>query len=172
MREMETILAVDPSLRSTGYAILRGGGNKEVSCLQFGTIRNVRALSLSSCLLSIHQSIAQLIAEHSPLSVAIEAIIYVQSHRTAISMGAARGTVILSATERGLPVYEYAPRKVKQAIVGRGAAAKHQVAFMVRALLKLTETPSEDAADAIAVGLCHFQARSALLSTGQPHLSI
>ncbi len=171
MQEIETVLAIDPSLRSTGYAILHGG-NQHISCVQFGTIRNAQALPLSSCLLSIRQKISQLIVEYSPTSFAVEAIIYVQSHRTAISMGAARGAAILSAAERGLPIYEYAPRKVKQAVVGRGSAAKHQVAFMIRARLGLTETPPEDAADAIAVGLSHFQTRSAFLSLGKPHPSI
>ena len=80
-----------------------------------------------------------------------------QSHRTAITLGAARGAAILAAAERGLPVYEYSPREVKQAVVGRGGADKTQVAFMVRALLGLTETPSPDAADAIAIGLTHLR---------------
>lgn len=172
MQEIETVLAVDPSLRSTGYAILCHKGHQNISCLQFGTIRNAQALPLSGCLLAIREKISGLIAEYSPTSIAVESIIYVQSHRTAISMGAARGAAILSAAERGLPVYEYAPRKVKQAVVGRGAAAKHQVAFMIRARLGLTETPAEDAADAIAIALSHFQARSAFLSLGQPHPSI
>ncbi len=172
MKEIETVLAIDPSLRSTGYAMLRDGGSQGISCLQFGTIRNAPVVRLSGCLLSIRQKISQLIAEYSPSSLAVEAIIYVQSHRTAISMGAARGAAILAAAECGLPIYEYAPRKVKQAVVGRGAAAKHQVAFMIRARLGLTETPPEDAADAIAIGLSHFQTRSAFLSLKQPHPSI
>ncbi len=104
--------------------------------------------------------------------MAIEAIIYVQSHRTAIIMGAARGAAILAAAECGLPIYEYAPRKVKQAVVGRGGATKNQVAFMIRAMLGLTETPPEDAADAIAVGLSHFQAHAAFRGLGQLHPSI
>ena len=72
-------------------------------------------------------------------------------------MGAARGSAILALAQRGLPVFEYAPTDVKQAVVGRGGAAKDQVAFMVRALLGLTETPQADAADALAIGLTHFQ---------------
>ena len=80
-----------------------------------------------------------------------------QSHRTAITLGAARGSAILAMSQRGLPVFEYAPTDVKQAVVGRGGAGKDQVAFMVRALLGLTETPESDAADALAIGLTHFQ---------------
>ena len=84
-------------------------------------------------------------------------MIFVQSHRTAITLGAARGAALVAAAERGLPIYEYAPRRVKQSVVGRGGAQKEQVAFMVRALLGLTETPAADAADALAIGLTHFK---------------
>ena len=81
-----------------------------------------------------------------------------QSYKTAIVLGAARGAAIVAAAEHGLPIYEYPPRRVKQAVVGRGGADKQQVAFMVRALLELTETPPPDAADALAIGLAHFYA--------------
>ena len=84
------------------------------------------------------------------------AVIYVQSHKTAIALGAARGAAILAAAERGLPIFEYAPKRIKQATVGRGGADKSQVAFMVRALLGLTETPGPDAADALAIGADAF----------------
>ena len=84
-------------------------------------------------------------------------VLFVQSHRTAITLGAARGAAILALAQRGISVFEYAPTDVKQAVVGRGGAAKDQVAFMVRALLGLTETPDADAADALAIGLTHLQ---------------
>ena len=86
-----------------------------------------------------------------------------QSHRTAITLGAARGAAILAAAERGIPVFEYSPREVKQAVVGRGSAEKTQVAFMVRALLGLTETPTPDAADALAIGLTHLREQASPL---------
>jgi crossover junction endodeoxyribonuclease RuvC len=89
-------------------------------------------------------------------------VIYVQSHKTAIALGAARGAAILAAAERGLPIYEYAPTRIKQATVGRGGADKSQVGFMVRALLGLTETPQSDAADALAIGLTHLRAQEAV----------
>ena len=84
-----------------------------------------------------------------------------QSQRTAITLGSARGAALLAAAARGLPIYEYAPKRVKQAVVGLGGADKRQVGFMVRALLGMTETPSSDAADALAIGLTHFQAAEA-----------
>ena len=93
----------------------------------------------------------------------MEGIIFVQSYKTAITMGAARGAAILAAAGRGLPVFEYSPREVKQAVVGRGGADKTQVAFMVRALLGLTETPAADAADALAIGLTHLREQASPL---------
>ena len=92
----------------------------------------------------------------------MEGIIYVQSHLTAITMGAARAAALIAAADHGLPVYEYAPRKVKMAVVGNGNADKSQVAFMVRALLGLSETPPPDAADALAIALAHLQASDPL----------
>ncbi len=156
----EIILAVDPSLRGTGYAVLRQEGGK-TKCLHYGVIRNAPKLPSSACLLAIHDQITVILAQYTPSVMAIESVIYVQSYPTAIVMGAARGAAILAAAQRGLPIHEYAPRRVKQAVVGRGAAQKAQVGFMVRALLGLTETPPPDAADAIAIGLTHIQTASA-----------
>ena len=150
------IIAIDPSLRGTGYAILEKTGAK-LCAVEYGVIRNGDKLLPSSCLVAIHDRLAELIHKHEPECAAVEAVIYVQSHRIAITLGAARGAAILAMAKRGLPVYEYAPRRVKQAVVGRGAAVKSQVAFMVRARLGLTETPPADAADALAIGLTHFQ---------------
>ena len=85
-----------------------------------------------------------------------------QSHRTAISMGAARAAPLIAAASHGLTIYEYSPKKVKKAIVGKGTADKGQVAFMIRALLGLAETPPSDAADALAIALAHLQASDPL----------
>ena len=151
------VLAIDPSLRGTGFAILEKTGAK-VRALTYGTIKNRADLLPSGCLVAIHGRIGDLIREHAPECVAVEGIIFVQSHRIAITLGAARGAAILAAAARGLPIYEYAPRRVKQSVVGKGGAQKNQVAFMVRALLGLTETPAADAADALAIGLTHLRA--------------
>ena len=99
------------------------------------------SLTMSSCLVAIRDRLAELIHAHEPDCCALESVIYVQSHKTAITLGAARGSAIMAAAERGLPVFEYAPKRIKQATVGNGSADKSQVAFMVRALLGLTETP-------------------------------
>jgi crossover junction endodeoxyribonuclease RuvC len=111
----------------------------------------------SGCLVAIRSRIAELIMQHEPECAVIEGVIFVQSHRIAITLGAARGAALIAASERGLPIYEYAPRRVKQSVVGRGGAQKQQVGFMVRVLLGLSETPQPDAADALAIGLTHFQ---------------
>lgn len=154
----ERVLAVDPSLRGTGYAVLeRAAGGKAIA-LTYGVVKNSDKLLPSGCLVAIRERIAELLLEYQPTCAAFEAVIFVQSYRTAITLGCARGAALLAAAERGLPIYEYAPRRVKQAVVGRGGADKAQVGFMVRALLGLTETPRPDAADALAIGLTHFQA--------------
>ena len=154
------VLAIDASLRNTGVAILEANGNKP-RALYFGTIPNHTSLRSSSCLVAIHDRLAELIHAHEPNCCALESVIYVQSYKTAIILGAARGAAILTAAARGLPIFEYAPTRIKQATVGRGGADKGQVAFMVRALLGLTETPGPDAADALAIGLTHLRAQEA-----------
>lgn len=152
------VLAIDASLRSTGVAVV-DAGNGKARAVYYGTIQNRANVRSSACLVAIREQVAQLIREHQPDSCALEAVIYVQSYKTAIVLGAARGAAILAATENGLPVFEYAPKRIKQATVGKGGAGKEQVAFMVRALLGLTETPGSDAADALAIGLTHLHAQ-------------
>ena len=157
---LETIVAVDPALRAAGFAVLTRDRQK-LACSTFGVIRNDARMAPSDCLLALYDGVTELIRKHEPQAMAVEGIIYVQSYQTAITLGAARGAVILAASMRGLPVHEYAPRRVKQAVVGRGAADKRQVAFMVRVLLEMRLTPPADAADAIAIGITHFQALDA-----------
>lgn len=154
------VLSIDASLRNTGVAVIDANGGKP-RALYFGVINNAKALRSSSCLVAIRDRLAELIHAHEPDCCALEAVIYVQSYKTAILLGAARGAAILAAAERGLPVFEYAPKRIKQATVGHGSADKNQMAFMIRALLGLTETPSADAADALAIGLTHLRSQEA-----------
>lgn len=151
------VLSIDPSLRCTGYAVLERVTGSKARALEYGTIPNPQKLRPSSCLVAIHDRLCELIHRHEPDCAAIEGVIFVQSYQTAITLGAARGSAILAMAARGLPIFEYAPKEIKQAVVGRGGAAKDQVAFMVRAMLGLTETPEPDAADALAIGLTHLQ---------------
>jgi len=168
------ILCIDPALRKTGYGVIESTENsKELSCLCFGVIENKQALSQSGCLAEINNQLRQVVEKHQPEECAVEAVIYVQSYKTAITLGAARGAAILAATQAGLATYEYPPKSVKQAVVGKGAAAKSQVAFMVRALLHLKETPPPDAADALAIGITHLQSlTSKTLSKNAERLQI
>jgi crossover junction endodeoxyribonuclease RuvC len=161
----EILLAVDPSLRGTGFAVLQRAEGK-VRCLHFDVIKNSPKLTVSGCLLEIHTRLRDAMEKFMPDAMAVESVIYVQSFPTAITLGSARGAVLLAAAQRGLPIYEYAPRRVKQSVVGSGAAQKSQVAFMVRTLLGLTVTPPPDAADAIAVGITHFQSPSPSIRSG------
>lgn len=154
--EVERVLAIDPALRKTGYAVLEKRAG-ELRAITYGVIQNHPKLLTSGCLVAIREQLAGVIREHAPTVCGIESTIFVQSYKTAIVLGAARGACLLAAAEFGLPIYEYAPREVKQAAVGRGAAHKDQVAFMIRSMLRLRETPPADAADALAVGITHFQ---------------
>ena len=151
------ILAIDPAIRNTGYAVIEGDHRTQRPC-DYGVISLPPRLPQSEALAAVRTGLANLIVKWEPDEVAVEGIIYVQSHRTAISMGAARASALIAAADHGLPVYEYAPRKVKKAVVGKGAADKQQVAFMVRALLHLDTTPPHDAADALAIALAHLAA--------------
>lgn len=155
------VLSIDPALRNTGYAVVERidtGRKPTYRAVAYGVIENKRALRQSGCLVAIREQLNDVIREHGPEVCAVEGVIYVQSYKTAIAMGAARGAAILAAAEHGLEIFEYAPKRVKQAVVGKGSADKQQVAFMMRALLGLTETPPPDAADALAIGLAHFHA--------------
>jgi crossover junction endodeoxyribonuclease RuvC len=165
------LIAIDPSLRATGYAVL-GSNGRVHTALDYGVIRNVATLRSSACLVAIHERVRELLVQWQPTAMAIESVIYVQSHKTAIALGAARGCAILAAAQSGLPIHEYPPTRVKQAVVGVGSAQKSQVAFMVRALLRLTETPAPDAADALAIGLTHLQATQTAARRATPHESI
>ncbi|MDQ8189652.1 crossover junction endodeoxyribonuclease RuvC [Roseibacillus persicicus] len=155
------VLAIDPAIRNTGFAVIEGDAYQQ-RALAYDVITIPQRLPQSRALAAVRTGIANQIEKWEPDVVAVEGIIFVQSHRTAISMGAARAATLIAAADRGLPIYEYAPRKVKLAVVGKGSADKAQVAFMVRALLGLSETPPADAADALAIALAHLYASDPL----------
>jgi crossover junction endodeoxyribonuclease RuvC len=153
---MPVIFGLDPSLRSTGYGIIEVSG-RQTRMLACGVIKNQDKIVPSRCLVAIHQQITDLLQQHKPDAAAVEGIIYLQNYQTAITLGSARGAALLAFAEAGLPIYEYAPKRVKAAATGRGGAEKAQVSFMMRALLGLTENPPSDAADALAIALTHAQ---------------
>lgn len=155
------VLSIDPAIRNTGYAVLEGDPRKP-QVLAYDVISIPKSVPQSAALAAVRTHLANVIQKFQPDEVAVEGIIYVQSHQTAISMGAARAAALIAAADHGLAVYEYAPSKIKMAVVGKGKADKNQVAFMVRALLGLSETPPSDAADALAIGMAHLQASDPL----------
>jgi crossover junction endodeoxyribonuclease RuvC len=152
----QIILGVDPSLRGTGFGIIRAG--RSTPCLlEQGTIRCPASWERSRCLANISQTLRDCIRRHSPTVCAIEGLFYAQNLQTALIMGEARGAALAAIAEAGLDIFEMAPRKVKQAIVGYGAAQKLAVAKMVQRMLSLDELPAPDAADALALALAHAQ---------------
>ena len=150
------ILGIDPSLRSTGFGVIDVRGNT-YTAIAAGEIRNPAALRPSQCLVKISDTITEAITQYQPEVVAIEGLVYVQNTRIAFTLGQVRGVIIAAATRCGLEIYEYAPRKVKQAVTGGGGAGKTQVAQMIKAMLGLPALPPADAADALALAVCHAQ---------------
>lgn len=154
-REIIRILGIDTSLRSTGVGIVEVHGS-ELRAIAYGRILNKPKVPHSLCLENIFNSITDLIDEHKPTCAAIEGAFFAKNANTAMVLGQARGVAIATCAKKGLEITEHAPRKVKQAVVGNGAAQKDQVAKMVVRLLNLGEQPQEDAADALAIAICHY----------------
>jgi crossover junction endodeoxyribonuclease RuvC len=152
----QVVLGIDPSLRGTGYGIIKPGKPAPMA-LAFGTISCPTIWERSRCLARIAQVVRDLIKEKQPTVCVVEGLFYAQNLQTALVMGEARGAALAMIAEAGLEIYEIAPRKVKQAIVGYGAAQKFAVAKMVQRMLRLSETPDPDAADALALALAHAQ---------------
>ena len=150
------ILGVDPGSRRTGFGVLECRG-AQLSLLAHGCL-NVSAAAPASRLRLIFDGLAALIGEHHPGEVAIERVFVSRNADSALRLGQARGAA-LCAVPGGVPVFEYAPRAIKLAVVGSGAAEKFQVAHMVRVLLGVRGALSADAADALAVAVCHAHAR-------------
>ena len=148
------ILGIDTSLRSTGVGIIEVKG-ASMRAVAYGRIRNKPTDPHSLCLENIFNSISDLIDEHAPDCAAIEGAFFSKNARTAMVLGQARGAAITACAKKGLTLTEHSPRKVKQSLVGTGAAQKEQVARMVMHLLNLSEQPQEDAADALAIAICH-----------------
>jgi crossover junction endodeoxyribonuclease RuvC len=155
----QIILGIDPSLRGTGYGVIRVEKNNLTTLAQ-GTISCPKDLERSRCLAKISRTLQDVVLEHSPDVCVVEGIFFAQNLKTAIIMGEARGAALAAVAESGVDIYEIATRKVKQAIVGYGAAQKIAVAKMVQRMLSLAELPAPDAADALALALAHAQANS------------
>ncbi|GGC73517.1 crossover junction endodeoxyribonuclease RuvC [Marinobacter halophilus] len=158
---MAIILGVDPGSRITGYGIIRIDG-RHIEYIDSGCIR-VGEKPMAERLQTIFHSLAVLIGEYRPEEFAIEQVFMARNPDSALKLGQARGAAIVAAANSGLAVHEYSARQVKQAVVGTGGADKAQVQHMVQTLLALSRKPQADAADALAIALCHAHMNQSML---------
>jgi len=150
------VVGVDPGTAVTGFGVVSRGAGGALSLLECGVIRTVARGPLAERLREIHLGLAEVIRRHAPDAVAVEGVFYAKNVRTSVVLGHARGVALLAAALHDVPVAEYPPAEVKSAVVGVGRATKEQVGLMVQRLLRLREPPRpHDAADAVAVALCH-----------------
>jgi crossover junction endodeoxyribonuclease RuvC len=147
------ILGVDPGSHATGYGVISTG--PVVRMLGGGVIRAGKGAPLPDRLLAIHSELTRVIDRHGPMAMAVEDLFNAKNARSSLILGHARGVILLAGSSAGLSVAEYAPREVKKALTGNGAATKEQVRFMVIRLLGLKESPPLDMSDALAVALAH-----------------
>ncbi len=158
------VLGIDPGVATVGFAVLdaQPAVQRLVTC---GVITTPAGLRLSARLLQIERDMRDLIARFSPEAMAVEELFFSKNVTTGIAVAHARGVILLTAEREGIPVWEYKPMQVKQAVTGYGGAEKRQVMEMTRRLLKLREVPRpDDAADAVAIALCHARSATSLLS--------
>ena len=153
------VLGIDTSLRSTGLGVVEASGNR-FRAVEHGTVRAPASCRLSECLARLAKGIGETLERTHPDAAAVEGVFFCRNLRTAVTLGHARGVALAACAQRGVPVFEYAPRRVKQAVVGFGGAGKEQIARMVAKMLALPAEPPEDEADALALAICHFHSRT------------
>ena len=151
------VLGIDPGTAITGYGVVEKLSDGALRLTECGVIRTSSREPLALRLREIFEGVTDLLDRHTPAAVAVEGIFFGRNARTAMVLGHARGAILLAASLRGLDVAEYPPAEVKIAVVGTGRAAKNQIGYMTQKLLRLREPPRpDDAADGVAVALCHF----------------
>jgi len=159
MRSSSLILGIDPGISITGYGFVADLGDR-VALVDYGAIVIPRKLSMPERLQKLYKELAAVIEGRRPDAAAVEKLFLAKNARAALTLGQARGVALLAAANSHIPVYEYAPLEIKQAIVGYGRAPKRQIQLALKMLLELDAAPEpEDAADAIAVALCHISSR-------------
>lgn len=156
------ILGIDPGSRVTGYGVISMARHKAThlasGCVEVGT------LDFADRLCAIFEALTEIILQHEPREAAVEKVFMSRNADSALKLGQARGAALVAVARQGVPLHEYSPNQVKQAIVGRGHAEKAQVQHMVRMLLGLSEAPRVDAADALAIAMCHAHTRAGQLA--------
>lgn len=153
----DRIMGLDMSLRSSGIAVIESAGSV-LKTVEYRVIKNPSRRSVSECLLHVFRDVLDMLERCRPDAAAIEGIFFCKNFKTAVALGQARGAAIAACATAGVPIYEYPPRRVKQAVVGYGSASKEQVKRMIMLLLRLTDEPHSDAADALAIAVCHAHA--------------
>ena len=155
------VLGIDPGLAITGYGFIEINQNREYTCKEFGVIRTEAGLADPERLVVIYQTLTDLIHHHRPDAGAVEKLFFQRNVKTALSVGQARGIVMLALAQANLHIHEYTPNEIKQTICGYGNAGKRQIQRMVQTLLSLEDLPKpDDAADALAVAICHIHHQS------------
>ena len=150
-------MGIDPGTATTGYGLVKENEDGSLAVVDFGAIQTQPDRSMAERLLLLYLDLKKIILLYRPHSGAVEKLFFQRNVRTAISVGQGRGVALLALAEANLPVGEYSPMEIKQAVAGYGGADKFQVGSMVRALLGLTEVPRpDDAADALAIAICHL----------------
>lgn len=158
------ILGIDPGVATIGFGLIEAQRNRN-RLLQYGVITTPSGIPLSSRLLQISNDMEELIKTFHPDEMAVEELFFSKNITTGIAVAHGRGVVLLSAEKLGVPVFEYTPMQVKQAVVGYGKAEKKQVMAMTQRLLNMKEIPRpDDAADALALAICHARAATSLLN--------
>jgi crossover junction endodeoxyribonuclease RuvC len=151
------VIGIDPGTATTGYGLVREDESGSLSVIDYGVIATSADLPMPQRLLELHRRLSEILLLHRPESSAVEKLFFQRNVRTAISVGQGRGVVLLTLAQADLSVAEYTPLEIKQAVAGYGGADKNQVQQMVRALLNLDDVPKpDDAADALAVAICHL----------------
>ena len=151
------VIGIDPGTAIIGYGLIEEVNNNQLKLLASGAIRTSADLPNEKRLLILHEKLKDLLSLNKPDYAAVEKLYFSRNVRTAFSVGQARGVILLTLTEAGIPIEEYNPLEVKQAVTGYGGASKRQVQVMVKNLLELPEIPSpDDVADALAVAICHL----------------
>lgn len=151
------VIGIDPGTAITGYGIVEEERDGSLKALAYGVVETLSDREMPSRLLTLHDELSKILLLHQPDSAAVEKLFFQRNVRTALTVGQARGVVLLALEERALQIGEYTPLEVKQAVTGYGGADKRQVQQMVKTLLELDEIPKpDDAADALAIAICHL----------------
>lgn len=155
------VLGIDPGIAITGYGLIQTDKRNEYQCIDYGVVTTKAELPDSERLRILFTELRDIISRHKPDSSAVEKLFFQRNVKTAISVGQARGVALLTLAQADLPVHEYTPNEIKQTVCGYGGADKSQMQRMVQTLLHLDDLPKpDDAADALAVAICHIHHQS------------